>query len=286
MTINTNYITYLNAKNYSKNTIRDYIKYTQEALDYIGKSEDKIEYMDLLNWYSTFKDMSVNSQNSRISAVRNYFSFLVEFGMIDQNPCDKLKRRKVREGDVKQKPYVEAHYLRDMVNASKNKRDKAIVLLFATTGLRVSELTGLTLDDWYNMKGEDGRELKIIGKGNKCRYVYIADEVKRAIDSYLASNPKRSEGCNCLFVSWQGNHIAPNNLNNTIKRIAKDANVPFWKDMSNHVLRAAFATTKNEQGVPLTTIQKSLGHSSLRTTAIYIKQTQHNVNAAMQDVAF
>ena len=282
--MNPNYITYLKAHNCSEKTIGNYLHYVQQALDYIGKHEANITYMDLMAWSLTFKDLAVNSRNIRTAAVRNYFTFLTDIGAIHTNPAEKFKREKVRDGDTKQKPYIEAQWLRDMVNACGTLRDKAIVLLYATTGLRVSELTGITIDDYNNLDGENNRELTIVGKGNKKRKVYIVDEVKEAIDRYLASKPERH--CDYLFVSMRGNKIATNNLNGTIKKIARDAGLPCWEQMSNHVLRSAYATTKNEQGVPLTTIQKAMGHSKIETTMIYIKNTQHNINASMQDMAF
>ena len=282
--MNTNYTTYLSAKNYSANTIKNYLKYVKEALDFINKPDNNITYMDILSWSTTFNNMSINSQNIRISAIRNYFEFLQEIGEINANPTENFKRKKVREGDYKEKPYIAPHYLRDMVNAANSFRNKAIILLYATTGLRVSELTGVTLDNYYNMKGENNRELKIVGKGNKSRYVYVNDETKEAIDMYLNTNPVRKS--DYLFVSGEGNHIAPNNLNQTIKSIAKKAGIPFWKDMSNHCLRAACATSKNEQGVSLPTIQKMLGHSKIETTMIYIKQSRQAINEAFRNTAF
>lgn len=282
--MNTNYTAYLQSKSSSPLTIANYTKYINMALDYIGKPESEITYMDLVNWKNTFTNLKPNSQNIRISAIKNYFAFLKKFKVIEENPADGLEKQKIRDCDVKQKPYIEAHYLRDMVNHARTIRDKAIILLFATTGLRVSELTNLTVEQYMNLDGLDGRELAIVGKGKKVRRVYINDEVKEMIDNYLNTRPKSNY--NNLFLSYYGGPIHSNNLSQTLKNVAKKAGYPMWKDICNHALRSAFATTKAEQGTPLTTIQASMGHSKLETTLIYIKRNQNAINSAMKNMAF
>lgn len=282
--MNTNYTAYLQSKSSSPLTIANYTKYINMALDYIGKPESEITYMDLVNWKNTFTNLKPNSQNIRISAIKNYFAFLKKSKVIEENPADGLEKQKIRDCDVKQKPYIEAHYLRDMVNHARTIRDKAIILLFATTGLRVSELTNLTVEQYMNLGGLDGRELAIVGKGNKVRRVYINDEVKEMIDNYLNTRPKSNY--NNLFLSYYGGPIHSNNLSQTLKNVAKKAGYPMWKDICNHALRSAFATTKAEQGTPLTTIQASMGHSKLETTLIYIKRNQNAINSAMKNMAF
>lgn len=282
--MNTNYTAYLQSKSSSPLTIANYTKYINMALDYIGKPEFEITYIDLVNWKNTFTNLKPNSQNIRISAIKNYFAFLKKSKVIEENPAEGLEKQKIRDCDVKQKPYIEAHYLRDMVDNARTIRDKAIILLFATTGLRVSELTGITLDQYKNMGGLDGRELAIVGKGNKTRRVYINDEVKEMIDNYLNTRPKSNY--NNLFLSYYGGPIHSNNLSQTLKNVAKKAGYPLWNDVCNHALRSAFATTKAEQGTPLTTIQAAMGHAKLETTLIYIKRNQNNINNAMKNMAF
>ena len=284
--MNKEYITYLQSNSMSNHTINDYTKYINMALNYIGKPESEVTYIDLLSWKNSFTNLKPNSQNIRISAVKNYFGFLKKAGIISSNPTIQLEKQKVRDCDVKQKPYIEAHYLRDMVNNTRTVRDRAIVLLFATTGLRVSELTNITLDDYKNLSGEDNRELTIIGKGNKKRKIYIVDEAKEAIDYYLMTRCRPMNGCDKLFLSFQGGQIHSNNLTLTIKNIAKKAGVPYWQDMCCHALRAGYATTKHAQGESIKTIQKSLGHSKLETTLRYIKDSQSEINASMKNVAF
>ena len=269
--MNTNYITYLQSMDRSAHTITNYTKYIQNALDYIQKPEEDITYMDLIEWRGTLKHLKPNSQNLQIAAIKNYFAVLYKMGVINTDPAQKLEKTRVRESDVKQKPYLDPQQVRNMVNCANTLRDKAIVLLYATTGLRVSELTGLTVDQYNNMDGQDNREIEIIGKGKRHRRIYIVDETKEAIDAYLRARPNSEY--NNLFLSNYGGPIHSNNLSQTLKNIAHKAGIENWEDISNHALRAAFATMKNEQGVDFVTIQAAMGHSSLDTTLIYIKNS-------------
>lgn len=281
----TNYVSYLKSKSFSPLTIKNYTRYVGDMLTFVGKPEENIKYEDLIAWVETFANQKHNTQNAKISAVKNYFRYLEEFEYIFSNPAKKLTKKKVTEGYVEQKPYVEAHYVRDMVNAANNFRDKAIILLYATTGLRVSEMTGITVTQYLNMDGENNRELEVLGKGNKKRRVYIVDEVKEAIDNYITySRPC----CNSdiLFVTKNGKSVARNNISSSLKRIAKEAGVPCWEKFNNHLMRSIFATSKCEQGIPLRAIQESMGHANIETTLIYVKRSQKHINDAMKKVAF
>lgn len=282
--MNTNYITYLQSQSRSPLTIANYIRYVDMFLKYVNKPEQEIEYMDLISWKNTFTNLKPNSQNIRISAVKNYFSFLKKIGVVEHDVTESFEKTKVRECDVEQKPYITAEQLRSMVNCATTFRDKAIVLLFATTGVRFSELANITLEDYANLSGEDDRELTIVGKGNKVRRIYIVDETKEAIDMYLATRPDSEY--NNLFLSFGGKPLQNNNLSNTIKNIAKKAGLPFYEKMGCHSLRAGYATTKHAQGESLINIQEALGHASLNTTRRYIKRSQSEINASMKRVAF
>lgn len=279
--MNNNYINYLRSDKKSERTIQEYIKYVEKMLNYIGKNEKDITYTDMINWKASISHLSPSSICVQIAAIKNYFQFLKDTEEIKTNPAEKINRPIKKN---KEKPYPEIDMIRSMVNNAKTIRDKAIIMLFVTTGIRVSELTSLTLEQYQNMKGLENREITIIGKGDKERTIYINDETKEVIDLYLKTRPKSN--CNKLFLSFQGGPIHSNNLSQTLKNIAKNAGFPFWKEISNHWLRAAFATIQSESGTPVATIQAAMGHSSLSTTSVYIKHNQKEINNAMKKTIF
>lgn len=272
---------YLVAESRSEKTIFDYTKYVEKMLEFVDKPGIEVTHSDMDNWRTSINHLKPASISVQIAAIKKYFNCLVASGEIEFNPADHLKKPRVQS---KPKPYMTADMISSMVSCTRSIRDKAIILLMASTGLRVSELIGISLNDYLYMDGEDGREISIIGKGGKLRKIYINDECKDAIDTYLATVKNRN--CDNLFVSYQGGPIHANNLNTTIKNTAKRAGIPFWKEISNHTLRAAYATICADNGVSISTIQNSLGHSSLKTTTVYVRTKQQNINNSSKMLSF
>lgn len=278
MTINPNFITYLNSRQYSNNTIESYSKTIEDFLNFVNKPENEVNPFDVMNWMTEIgKTLSASSVCLKLSSIKTYFDFLATFGLIEKDPTMKIKSPKKHN---KPKHYMNVQMVHDMIDSCKNNRDKAIITTFALTGMRVSELTELTLQQYQDMKARGDNQILIIGKGNKERYIVFNAEVQMAIDNYLCTwlEPRN---CDKLFLSFWGNEIARNNLNGTLKSVAKDAGIPFWKDVSNHALRSACASIYAESGMPVANIRDMLGHESIATTSRYIKASQSVTSQAV-----
>ena len=277
--MNKNYLTYLKAESRSPNTISSYIHYVQSALDFIGKKEKDIDYNDINNWLAN-NDLSSNTKRLMKAAIKNYFDFLVKTNQIMTNPVFQINLPALK---VKQKHCPKSYMIRELINNCSNIRDQAMIMFLATTGLRFNEMISITLDQFYNMTGELGREIEVVGKGNKRRTIFINDDTKNLVDKYLLV---RGEQNGPLFITNRNESVKNNNFNLMLKQVAKKAKIPFWQDVSAHWLRVAFATTKANSGIPLHIIQYSLGHSNIKTTMGYIKNDQEAINKAMMTMAF
>lgn len=278
--MNSNYINYMIANKKSDNTIQIYTDHIEKFLKYINKSEEDITYIDLLNFQASISNKSANTVRQYIASFRSYFGFLAKAGIIANDPSVELEKPKV---NPKEKPYMAAEDITAMLNCARTARDKAIIATYASTGLRVSELCALTLADYREAIANGTREIAVFGKGAKERTIYINEQTEQFIEAYLKN---RKDDCEYLFASFQGGQIHRNNLGLTIKTIAKNAGIPFWEDMNNHNLRAAFATIASNKGVPVAVISKAMGHASLSTTSVYIKNNQQNINNAMASMVF
>ena len=274
------YVKHLEANGRSNRTVHEYLKYVEQMLTYINKPESEITLSDLEDWQSSIAHLSNNSQRLQIAAVKSYFRCLVRCGFIDDNPTEQLVPPSPK---AKEKQCPKPWMLRAMVDNAPTYRCKAMILMFATTGLRFDELTNITLKQYLNMGGESHREITVMGKGSKPRTVYVNNETKAAIDVYLNHRETNSDK---LFASYQGNNIKNNNFNQTLKSVAKKAGIPFWKDVTAHWLRVSFATTKAQNNVPLHVIQAALGHSNIKTTMRYIKHSQDDINIIMNETSF
>lgn len=277
--MNKNYLTYLKAESRSPNTISSYIHYVQSALDFINKEEKNIDYNDINNWLAN-NNLSSNTKRLMKAAIKNYFDFLVKTGQIATNPVSQINLPALK---VKQKHCPKSYMIRGLIDNCFNIRDQAMIMFLATTGLRFNEMINITLHQFSNMTGESGREIEIVGKGNKRRTIYINDDAKDLVDKYLLI---RGEQEGPLFITNRNDKVKNNNFNLMLKQVAKKAGIPFWQDISAHWLRVAFATTKANNGIPLHVIQYSLGHSNIKTTMGYIKNDQEVINKAMMTMAF
>lgn len=278
--MNKTYIDYLIANRKSENTVATYTRHIQAILSFINKLDNEITYTDLLTWQRSVSNLSSSTVALQINAIKSYFNYLENVGVIKDNPASKLTLPKVKN---KVKPYCTTEMVSNIINNARSPRDKAVLSLVASTGLRMSEMATITMKQWEDMKRYNARNITIVGKGDKERSIYINDMVMNAIDEYIA-HKKRSE--KYLFESNGGKVMDDSNLNKMIKKTAQRANIPFWNDMSCHTLRAAFATIASDKGVPVAVISSALGHASLTTTTKYIKTCQEQINETMNNMIF
>ncbi len=170
-----------------------------------------------------------------------------------------------------------------MIEAARTPRDRAMIRFLVSTGVRFVEMASITLDQYHTaINGNRVIVLKVT-KGSKERGIYINESTEKAITEYLAT---RCDNCPYLFASFRRNKLSDNSVSQTIKNIGKRAGLPYWNDLSCHCMRTACATIMSDKGVPVATISSTLGHSSLEVTSRYIKNTQTNVNAAIQAMNF
>jgi len=239
--------------NLDERTIREYLAELKQVLHYTPRSV-----------------------NRKIACLKSYFGFLEKDGFIKRSPAEKLKSVKdhrplpkvlsvddmtallaaVAPMEIPKKPTAE--WLR---KNSKLVRDRAIVELFYASGIRVSELVGLNLD------AVDFKEktAKVLGKGQKERYVLINDASVEALKRYLSIRPEIKNSA--LFLSRRGRRISIRMVQTLLKRHLKRAGI--HKPASPHTLRHSFATHMLEGGADLVTIKELLGHANLSTTQIY-----------------
>ena len=278
--MNQYYVPYLTANKKSKNTIKVYVDHINKFLNFVNKEDTEITYADIFTYQASISDKSANTVRQCIAAIKSYFKFLKKVKIIDEDPSIEIERPKA---NPKPKHYMTEEDIEGMIANARTDRDKAIVKFMVSTGVRISEMINITLDEYHEAINNGSHEITITGKGNKDRVIYLNDSTIEAIDIYLGT---RCDDCPYLFASFRRNQINPESLSNTLKNMAKKAGIPFWKDISNHAMRAAFATIANEKGVDVPTISAAMGHSNVAITSLYIKNKQSNINHAMSAMSF
>lgn len=265
-----NFENYLVSEQKSPCTIKAYKTAIQQMVDYVGKDEKEIGFDDFINWKNyMMKNYALNSVSQKVMAIRSYFKYLKSANIISVNPTKELKGAKIKHPEMK---VLTEEQVKSMIQCAKG-RDKAIITTLYGTGIRVSELINLHIDD------VNKTQIKIVGKGDKSRSIYFNEAVKSAINEYIK---KRKDGTDCLFVSNQGSKMTEQNISNMLKKIAEKTGM--FDDVSwvtPHTFRRSAATRWAKHNVPITAIQKSLGHGNIQTTMLYIKTDDNSVAQTM-----
>ena len=285
-TINPNFITYLKSRQRSKNTIKAYTRDIEEFFNIIGKNEAETTQSDADFWLNELTVVIKNSGATicrKISAVKTYYYFLNKYNITNNNP---VKYTDKPEKHSKEKHYMNKEMVHEMVCACESSFEQAIVLSLASTGLRISELLNITIDEYNAMKANKTNTIFIVGKGNKPGTAFFNTEAQEAIDDYIKTRNFQKVNCNALFLSNLGNKVARNNLSKRLKKIARKANIPFWEDMCNHQMRSASATCYIEAGMTITELQAFLRHKSPSTTMLYTKTCEKNISDKVMNMSF
>jgi integrase/recombinase XerC len=205
----------------------------------------------------------------KLSSIKSFFKYLGREGIIDANPVSDIEAPKLPE---KEPSYLTETEYKDLIATVKFKatpyylsRDLAIVILFLGTGIRLSELVGLTLDR-VNLERSD-RNIKVQGKGNKERIIPLTSEVAAILGQYLKQRPDVSS--NHLFISRLGDELRSRSVYGLIKKYLKATSIKKDK-VAVHSLRHTFGASLLNSGANLVVIQELMGHKKLETTRRYL----------------
>lgn len=263
-----NYIEYIShIENKSINTVNAYRKDITEFADFV--KENEINSIQVRN-YMAFLDKNKIKKSSisrKISSLRSFFAYLVKKKIIEVSVFDNISNIKTEK---KLPNIVSEQEIEELLNfpdisTAKGLRDKAVLELMYSSGMRVGELLSL------NVSQVNNDEIRIIGKGNKERIVLVGSKAREALDLYLkfgrASFLKNNTEENALFLGSTGKRL----ISSTVWRMINlyIDKLCFSKHISPHSIRHSFATHMLNNGADLRSVQQLLGHKSIVTTEIY-----------------
>lgn len=243
-------------------------------LDFV-KSVTLTDVYGYMTYLSRDRVLHQNSRNSdyglnaasrarKISTIRSFYGYLTNKAhLIEQNPVKDMDSPKLKKTLPKYLTLDESVQLLESVNGLNSERDYAILTLFLNCGLRISELCGLNLSDIQ------GEALRVLGKGNKVRIVYLNDACLNALQAYLAvRRPITGRDQNALFLSSRNERISKSTVHALVKKHISAAGLDAAQ-YSSHKLRHTAATLMLQNGVDVRAVQEVLGHEHLNTTEIY-----------------
>ncbi len=244
----------------SANTVDGYRRYATRFFTSVGnKPLGEVTLMEFQLWQMSLKS-SDNSQRVAIGAIKSLFSFAKQLGVVSANLGVLVKSPKAKNRLAERILTQEEVHL--LIDSTTNKRDRTLVRLLYFAGLRVSELCDLK---WRDLKArDDGGQITVFGKGDKTRTVLVGKGVWRDILS-LKDNAKKDDP---VFVSAKGGHLSRSMVFHIVKNAAKRAGLE--GNVSPHWLRHSHASHSLDRGAPIHLLQKTLGHSSVAITEMYL----------------
>ncbi|MDX1591511.1 MAG: tyrosine recombinase XerC [Balneolaceae bacterium] len=277
------YIGYLRVeRNASDHTITSYSTDLEQFLSFLSAHHEKeatdidpndIQRLDIRLWLGNLNEegFSRNSIARKTASIRSFFKYLFTRGWVEKNPAHLLIVPKAEKRLPKTVQPEEISRMMDLASGDEPKviQDRAILELFYSTGMRLSELTGLDIDHFDLKAGQ----VIVTGKGNKQRIIPLGQEAIKACKSHLKSRKElfTSNTCNdmyrAMFIAPRGGRMYPRQVQNIVKHYLLQTSEITQK--SPHVLRHSFATHMLDAGADIRVIKEFLGHASLGATQIY-----------------
>lgn len=249
----------------SPNTAAAYCSDLEIFFKNAGKEAETVSQDDIIDYFRGIK-VSERSQSRMLSAFRSFFSWMQLEGIREDNPAENVDAPKIGRyiPVVLSVEEVEAILASVELDSPFGIRDRAILEVLYGCGLRVSEASGLRIQDLYLDEGF----ITVIGKGDKQRLVPIGERAVDAVNNYLNVRPMpQPEFNDFVFLNRFGKSLSRVSIFTMIKRQAVMAGVD--KEISPHTFRHSFATHLIENGADLRVVQEMLGHESILTTEIY-----------------
>lgn len=276
-----NFISYLtNNKRYSPYTITSYKKDTYDYLEFLKKNNIDIKNSNykIVEEYSKYlykKKLSKRSIARKYSSIRTFYNYLEKNNILENNIFNLVENPKKEE---KLPRFINEYELDKMFeipdNSPKGQRDRLILELLYGTGVRVSELVNIKINDIdFN-----NNSIKVRGKGNKDRYVFYGKYCKEAINNYIKNGRislLNGQTCDYLLLNRFGKNISVVSIRKILNEIINKCSLDI--KISPHVLRHTFATHLLNEGADIMHVKELLGHSSLSTTSIYTHVTNEKI---------
>ena len=265
---------YLRMRNYSPRTIKKYEQTIQRFARYAGVrqqagrdpfDEEELDnapldadvnvssalVTDFFSYITERREYKPKTLHRMISTLSSFYRYLYTQGVVVANPLLGVERPRIKNQELK---YLKHSQVIRLIRSIEDKRNRLIVRLIYATGVRVSELCAINVED---IDFEE-QTIRVKGKGDKIRTVFVDEETLDEIDEFIGN---KIEGP--LFVGQQGNHISPRTVQHIFKENAPDGITP-------HKIRHSYASELYRRSKNLRVVQENLGHSSIKTTEIYL----------------
>ena len=251
-------------KMFSSNTVNSYVRDLEEFNSFLESEYIKhVTYKDIRSYLAHMYNKKYSSRtiSRKLSAIRSFYKYEVNKGVIRDNPCLLISNPKVEKKLPNYLSYNEIETMLEVPDTFKNNslRDKLIIEILYSTGIRVSELVNIKVKDidFYN------NQILILGKGNKERYVIFGNTLKDMLKEYISIKSDSEY----LITNKYNKKMSTRSIEEIVKKIVKIDGIK--NKVTPHTIRHTFATHMLNEGADLRVVQELLGHENLKTTEVY-----------------
>ena len=281
------YLKFLWCKNKGLPFDTEDVDISEVPLEYVKKATlgDIYEY---LHYVSSERSNNPKTRARKVSSLRRFYKYCtVKAGLFEDDPTKELEIPSLKKSLPKYLTLEESYELLHNVVTPDKERDYCILILFLSCGMRLSELVGINLSDIR--RTSDGVSLRLLGKGNKERIVYLNDACVSAIDSYLAvrgKDKKEIKDKDALFIGRTGSRLTGRRVEQITERILRDNGLS-GRGLSPHKLRHTAATMLYQHSnVDILVLKELLGHANVGTTEIYTHLSNKELKKAADNSPF
>lgn len=269
-------------KGLAKNTLESYERDLKGFLSYLQKEAvggvEEIKRSHILGYMAHLrsKGLAASTVSRSLASIRSFFHFLLKERYVQENPANDMESPKQEKKLPKVLSMSEIDFLLNQPDESKTSgiRDKAMLELLYATGIRVTELIDLCINDVNTESGY----IRCLGKGSKERIVPIGTLAIQKVKDYIGKGrPKMVKELNeqALFVNQHGHRLTRQGFWKILKKYGRQAGIN--KEITPHTLRHSFATHLLENGADLRSVQEMLGHADISTTQIYTQVSKRKL---------
>ena len=276
-------------RNLSKNSVSSYLSDLRKLIGFLKKNKinftpEKIKTENIRDFlYNESKKIKASSQGRLISSLNGFFEYLLLENIVTENPIEKIEYPKLglKIPTTLTTNQIDKIIKRASLNKTNGLRNQTIIEILYSCGLRVSELINLKISDLFLKESL----IKILGKGNKERFVPISKIGKNLILKYIDSTrnlSKIKKGYeDTLFINNRGKKLTRVMIYIILNNSAKEVGIE--KNISPHILRHSFATHLIENGANIISIQKMMGHENIVTTEKYLHvKKKHLIDSVLK----
>lgn len=210
-----------------------------------------VEITDYLSFLTRGRDYHATTLNRILSSLSSFYRFMIMQDILDANPVPRIDRPRVKDKEIR---YLKHSQVIRLLRSISDPRDRLIVRVIYATGVRVSELCSINVEDI----DIDDQMIRVHGKGGKIRMVFVDQETLDDIDTIIGD---RLSGP--LFFGQQGKNLSPRTIQHIFRRYAPEGITP-------HKIRHSYASELYRRSKNLRVVQENLGHASIKTTEVYL----------------